>query len=473
MSQEDPAWREVLAALGRAAGVLPGLGPGEHLLAACSGGADSVVLLEALLEARGREGLAVAHVDHGMRPDSGKDREFVESLAREKGLPFLVRPLRMGPPREGTTGETKARELRYRALAEMAREWKADAVATAHHASDQVETILFRIFRGTGIAGLEGMPAARRLWLPGGPWVVRPLLEVPGEVIRAAARERGLPFVEDPTNRETNATRNRIRHEVLPLLLDRLGPKVLRALDTLSREAARFQGALRAEAREWLERAETFQLGPHEEIRLPLPARPLEAEILVEAVRQGVRRLYPDRWIGPPPVFLEACREVALKGREGARAEARGLAAAAVHRGKLVLFRLPLPGPLPEVRLEGPGRVELLAGLSLAVEGPLPLPDPATLKKDAPWKVRLDAKELAFPLTIRSRRPGDRFQPLGTPSPRSLKGFFVARKVPWWRKDLHPLVLDARGRIAWVAGVEISQDHRSRGGKAYALHLLH
>lgn len=471
MSQEEPAWLEVSEALARASRTLPGLAKGERLLAACSGGADSVVLLEALLEARGAEGLAVAHVDHGMRPDSGKDRAFVENLAAKKGLPFLVRPLRMGPPRAGTTGETKARELRYRALAEMAREWRAQAVATAHHASDQVETILFRIFRGTGIAGLEGMPASRRLWLPGGPWVVRPLLQVPGEVIRRAARERGLAFVEDPTNRETNATRNLIRHEILPLLVDRLGPKVLRALETLSREAARFQGALRSEARDLLERAGTFQLGPHREIHLPLPGPGLEAEILVEAVRQGVRRLYPDRWIGPPPVFLEACREVALKGRQGARAEARGLAAAAVHRGKLVLFRLPLPGPLPEVRLEGPGRAELLAGLTLAVEGPFPLPDPGTLKKDAPWKVWLDPEELAFPLTLRSRRPGDRFQPLGTTAPRSLKGFLVSRKIPWWRKDLHPLVVDAKGRIAWVAGVEISQVHKGRDKTAYSLSL--
>ena len=169
MSQEEPAWLEVSEALARASRTLPGLAKGERLLAACSGGADSVVLLEALLEARGAQGLAVAHVDHGMRPDSGKDRAFVENLAAKKGLPFLVRPLRMGPPRAGTTGETKARELRYRALAEMAREWRAQAVATAHHASDQVETILFRIFRGTGIAGLEGMPASRRLWLPRGP----------------------------------------------------------------------------------------------------------------------------------------------------------------------------------------------------------------------------------------------------------------------------------------------------------------
>ncbi len=469
MSQQVSAWPQAVAALEKALAELPGLARGERLLAACSGGADSVVLLEALLEVRGGEGLALAHVDHGMRPGSGKDRAFVEALARKKGLPFLVRPLRMGPPRAGTTGETKARELRYGAFAEMAREWGAGAVATAHHASDQVETILFRVFRGTGIAGLEGMPAARRLWLPRGPWVVRPLLGVQGGVIREAARERGLAFVEDPTNRETNATRNRIRHEVLPLLLDRLGPKVLRALGTLSREAARFQGALREEARALLEGAARFRWGPLEEIRLPLPRRPLEAEVLVEAVRQGVRRLYPERWIGPPPVFLEAAREVAWKGREGARAEARGLAAAAVHRGELVLFRLPLPGPLAEARLEGPGRAEVLPGLTLEVAGPVAPPAPKVLKGEAPYRVWLDGEALEFPLTLRSRRPGDRFQPLGTGSPRSLKGFLVARKVPWWRKDLLPLVVDGKGRIAWVAGVEISHIHRVRAGKAWSL----
>ncbi len=470
-AQKDPGWNQVLDALSRSLGSLPGLQPGKRILLACSGGPDSMVLLHALLEARGPEGLAVAHVDHGMRPGSGKDREFVESAARALDLPFLVRPLRMGPPRPGTTGETRARELRYRALAEMARHWNADAVATAHHASDQVETVLFRIFRGTGIAGLEGMPAARRLWLPEGPWVVRPLLEVPGEVIRAAAREKGLSFVEDPTNRDTNATRNRIRHEVLPLLLDRLGPRVLQALRTLSADAARLQGALRAEAGRVLEERGIRLFGPLREIHLPLPSRPLEGEVLVEAVRQGVRRLYPDRWIGPPPVFLEACRDLALRGREGARAEARGLAAAVRWRGELVLFPLPRPGPLPEVRLEAPGAAELLPGLRILVEGPSSPPGGEVLRREAPAKVRLDASALAFPLTIRGRRPGDRFQPLGTSSPRSLKNFFTARKVPWWRKDLVPLVLDGKGRIAWVGGVEISHTHRVRSGPVYTLSL--
>ena len=472
MAQKEPAWQEVLEALAGAAGKMPGLAPGKRLLVACSGGADSVVLLQGLLETRGKEGLGVAHVDHGMRPGSEKDREFVESLAGDLGLPFLVRPLRMGTPRGGSTGETRARELRYRAFMEMAREWKAGALATAHHASDQVETILFRIFRGTGIAGLEGMPQARRLWLPDGPWVVRPLLEVPGEVIRAAARERGLPFVEDPTNQETNATRNRIRHEVLPLLMNRLGPRVLQALHTLSADAARLQETLRAEAGDLLDRVGIQDFGPLREIHLPLPSRPLDLEILVEALRQGVRRLYPDRWIGPPPVFLEACRKLARKGREGARAEARGLAAAVLYRGEMVLFPLPLPGPLPEISLPGPEEVEILPGLQLKIEGPVPPPDRKAVREAAPFQVYLDARELTFPLTIRSRRQGDEFQPLGTSAPRSLKNFLVSRKVPWWRKDLVPLAVDARGRIAWVAGVEISHPHRVKTTKRCRVYIF-
>lgn len=468
--QYESAWEALLGALRAARARLPGLSAGERLLAACSGGADSVVLLHGLVALRGPEHLAVAHVDHGLRPGARSDRDFVAALAEGLGLPLLERSLALGPPGRGRTGETRARELRYRAFAEMAGDWQAAALATGHHAGDQLETVLFRLLRGTGVAGLEGMPAARRLWLPAGPWVIRPLLEVQGAVLRAAAAEQGFAFVEDPTNQDRNITRNRIRHELLPLLGRSFGPGAAAALRLLSTDAARLQAALRAEGAGLLAGAATARFGPLLETRLPLPRTALAAEALVEAARQGLARLHPGRWTGAPPAFLERVRALLASPREGARALARGLGQVTLQRGEIVLLPHPLPGPLAENELGVPGETELLPGLRLVARLE-PAPSAEALRAAAPFGAWLDEAAVSPPLRVRPRRPEDRFHPLGAPRALSLKRFLVARKVPWWLKDLLPLVVDGSGRILWVAGLEVCHPARIQPRSEAALAL--
>lgn len=186
---------------------------GCTVLCAVSGGADSVCLLD-LVRRLGDVTVLCAHFDHGIRgAESARDAAFVEALCKEWGVPFF--PGRGDVPAyaaaNGLSIETAAREMRYAFLERTAKEQGADVIATAHNLNDNAETILFRMARGTGLRGLTGIPARRGR-------IVRPLLQTPRRDIEEYLIARGIPHVEDSTNAETDAARNRIRLDVLPRL---------------------------------------------------------------------------------------------------------------------------------------------------------------------------------------------------------------------------------------------------------------
>lgn len=205
------------------------LRPGDRVLAAVSGGADSVALLHLLADLRRvlAVDLAAGHVDHGLRATAAEDADFVGDLARSLGLPFLLRRIRCEA--RGQSPEQAAREKRYEALHDMAREAGATRIATGHTATDQAETVILRLLRGSGPLGLAGiLPATRQ-------GVVRPLLCATREEVRDFLRSRGLDWREDPSNSDRRFLRNRVRGEVLPLLRD-LNPRIDFALAALAED---------------------------------------------------------------------------------------------------------------------------------------------------------------------------------------------------------------------------------------------
>jgi tRNA(Ile)-lysidine synthase len=208
---------------------------GDHVLVAVSGGADSLVLLDCLCRIRGALDLrlAVGHVDHGLRPGSAADAEAVLAHAAALGLPaFATRVDVAAAVREGgRTVEEAGRELRTAALAAMARRRRLRVVATGHTATDQAETVLMRLVRGTGPLGLAGIDPARR------DGFVRPLLCATRDEVRRYARAARLPVREDETNRDERHLRNRVRLKLLPLLR-RMNPRIEAALAALADDAA-------------------------------------------------------------------------------------------------------------------------------------------------------------------------------------------------------------------------------------------
>ena len=216
-----------------------------------SGGADSVALLLGL-QALAAEGdpsrLIVAHAEHDLRKTARNDRQFVGDLAERLGLRFVWRELSVVPDPHGAGEgiEGRARRLRYSFLEEVARETGARHVVVAHTADDQAETILSRTFRGTGLAGLGGMAAARELCA--GVALLRPLLAVSRADVRACLAAAGEPWCEDETNADVRYARNFLRHEVLRRIEAGPYPAATESLVRLGSQASRAAAALASAA---------------------------------------------------------------------------------------------------------------------------------------------------------------------------------------------------------------------------------
>jgi tRNA(Ile)-lysidine synthase len=207
----------------------------RRVLAAVSGGADSILLMHMLHESAGALAIevAVGHVNHRIRPEAGEDEAFVRNAAAELGLPFVSasRDVPALAAMSGESLEAAARTARYELLRDMAGQIGCDAIATGHSMTDQAETLLMRMIRGTGPLGLAGIAATTGLG------VVRPLLCMTSAEIRAHAADRGWEFVQDATNFDDYYLRNRIRSQLLPMLLD-FNPRIESLLSGLADDAA-------------------------------------------------------------------------------------------------------------------------------------------------------------------------------------------------------------------------------------------
>ncbi len=219
---------------------------GERVVVATSGGADSVALLLALHDLAGSGRLSlemtVAHLNHGLRGEAAEaDEAFVRALAERLDLPHEVgrADVAAGAARAAGVGlEEAGREARRRFLAAVAADAGARKVALAHHADDQAETVLFHALRGTGVEGLAAMRPRAPLEPDAGVDIVRPMLELSRGEIVVFLRERGEAWREDATNASAAHTRNRLRHEVLPLVAEAVNPRVTGALARLADQAA-------------------------------------------------------------------------------------------------------------------------------------------------------------------------------------------------------------------------------------------
>jgi tRNA(Ile)-lysidine synthase len=235
---------------------LPRLLPaGGGIVVAVSGGPDSVALLT-VLHALDVNPLVVAHINHHLRgPESDADAAFVENLATRFCLPFR---LDHAPIPEHASIEATARQLRYEKLRGIAQSLNISNIATAHTLDDQAETIVMRLLRGTGLTGLGGIPPIRR-WR--GIRIIRPLLHVRRECVVDLLSAAGVGFRTDSSNTDPRFTRNRIRHELLPVMTQNAPPNLVERLGRLSREARRLNRAIIRQAREDIHDCELAKAG--------------------------------------------------------------------------------------------------------------------------------------------------------------------------------------------------------------------
>jgi tRNA(Ile)-lysidine synthase len=337
----------------------------------------------------------------------------------------------------------------------LAKRLAAGAIAVAHTREDQAETFLLRLLRGSGTRGLAAIqPRAGR--------VVRPLLDVARQDLRAYLASRGQPFREDASNADITIPRNRVRHELIPYLESHFSPAVT---DVLAREAAlarQDDEFLRGEAIKLAEGIVLTDVAVRIDVAgLSRAPRALSSRV----VQAALQRLAGSKSIS----FDHVERVLALADGAG---EGRAISLPgqyAVRAGETIVLR---PGRSRiqagansfAFSLSIPGEVELgPQRLAVAVQ---PGPDPGgSIGLPQKWtgrgmEVGVAAGALELPLAVRSRRPGDRFRPLGAPGGRKLQDFLVDRKVPRDDRDLLPLVVDGRDRIVWVVGHAVAEEFR-------------
>jgi tRNA(Ile)-lysidine synthase len=404
---------------------------GARVLTAVSGGSDSVALLSLLLEL-GHQVVA-AHFNHGWRgAESDRDEAFVRDLCRQLGVPLAVGRADSAP---SSALEATGRRLRYAYLHQAALEHRCQRIATGHTRDDQAETVLLRLLRGSGLGGLRAIHAVRS------DGVVRPLLEIGREDLRAYLARRGLSFVEDTSNSDRRFSRNRLRAEVMPALR-RFSPRADQRLADL---AAALAG-----------RAERDHLLAEELLRRGLDAEGgLSAAVLAELPRQ-VRVLVARAWLAAGAGGLQGLnavhlRAVATCSRSGARVELpNGLAVVNEH-GFIRLIRSTSASLPAEALLEESGAVVFDGRWRIASSGAQDraavVEPPADL-----WQAVFDAEQVSPPFLVRAWIHGDRVQPLGLTGRRKLSDVFIDAKIARRERQRLP-VIEASGRILWVPGI--------------------
>jgi tRNA(Ile)-lysidine synthase len=441
---------------------------GDRVVVALSGGPDSTALLAALKAALPLR-LVAAHLDHGLRDPAAceRDRASAEAVAGRLGVPFESgqEDTRAEAKRRGTGSlEAAARAVRYRFLGEVADRHDARIVAVGHTASDQAETVLMRIVRGTGLRGLGGMPRKRRLSRQRPDvLVVRPLLDLTRDDVLAYVADRELPVVHDASNDDPSFTRNRIRQDVLPLLRAVGNPEVDAALLRLADQARAASRTLDRLAGDLLHRAaEGEERWDVASLRDADPAvRSRALSLLVSAyapARAAAKHVHALERVLRRGGATELPGRVLLRAEDGLlrRAQAQD-----TEDEPSVALSLEVPGQVCDeaARLRFSARVVDRGAPGLVVEGA----DPARV-------ALLDAERAAGALAVRRRRAGDRFWPLGAPGRRSLKRFFIDQKVPRHARGSIPVVtLD--GRPVWVVGHRIDDTFRITPTTARVLEL--
>ena len=423
----------------------------SHLGVAVSGGGDSAALFHLLLPVCRARGIAltVLHLHHGLRDEADEDARFVEALAAAAGLPFVSRRAALAArPADGRSLEMAARDARLDFFRHACEEQSLDAVATGHHADDVAETLLLRLARGAGAAGLSGLRPHTHL---GGCRMIRPLLAISGEALRAWLRARNLTWREDASNRDPAIPRNAVRHIVLPHL-EASWTADLRARLCQSAETLREDDAL-------LDTLAEQQFAALAAGGAGLPVDDLLREPL--ALQRRILRHWLYRHANPLAAgfttvqrLLALCREpgdwrATLHGENSVQCRNRQLA-----------FLQPQPerAPPPPAVLAIPtaqplrwGAFELIAtrgtGIFSLANGVGHFPAACTLSAAA-----LEG----CVLTVRARQPGDRIAPTNLHGSKKIQDLYVDAKLPEAQRDAVPLIA-CGDEIAWVPGYRVAR----------------
>ena len=411
---------------------------GSQGLVLTSGGADSAATAAGLVGFLGAAAVTALHLNYALRDDSDRDEQTCRELCERLGIELAVQRPRLG----GGNVQAAAREARYAAAEGVRAQRGLDWVATGHTRTDLAETVLYRLATSPGSRALLGMRPKRGR-------VVRPMLALGRDQVRQLASDAGLPFRDDPTNAGPEYARNRIRNEVLPVLAE-IGTEVEGTIAATQAELAEESDALEALAAEALSESGADAAGA-------ISAEQLSA--LDPAVRRLALRRLAERSVGlPVPLNRSRAGEIwrLVQEPEGGVIELGGGVEAHMEQGH-VRFMAGRASEPPEATLPVPGACRF-GTWEVRAEIEPGVPDP----KGRDLAI-LDPAALAGSLTVRSWREGDRIRPLGLGGTKTLQDLFTDRRVPRSLRHALPVVASG-GRIAWIAGVAVSEEFAAQPG---------
>lgn len=438
-----------------------------------SGGADSMALLFILHAILGPNNLVVAHLDHGWRPDSAQDADYVREIAQSLALPFHAQKL-IRNINSTSSLESDGREARYQFLTAVAASENSTTVAVGHHADDQAETLLMHLLRGSGLRGMRGMLFETSIAAWQDFKIIRPLLSLTKKQIEAYCEAINIRTLADPTNNDDRFLRNKIRHQLLPRL-QTIQPDISSHLSQLAHiVAADYSLINQVEAETW-------------------------PNILVEQ-KEGWLRLHKGRWQELPlslqrgilrtavsqliPTQSEIGFQAIEKARLGAARGYCGSHYSLPHAVQLIVEHesLLLKTQTAAVTIDQP-----LVEAAIPVE--LPLEGQVRLKSDWVLQIRpvhlpnlaqIRLNENLFEafilpmerLYLRNRLPGERIQPLGMNGrSRKLKKVMIEHHIPKELRASWPIVAND-SHIIWLVGHQLDHRARLQAGEQEALHLI-
>lgn len=423
---------------------------GDTVVAAVSGGPDSLAMLDILDHLRDEFSfqLHVVHLNHRIREEAGREAEFVRNFSENRQIPVTI--LEYDIPghlaESGGSLQEAAREVRYRLFQEVAERVGADSIALGHHADDLAETVMMRFLRGAGLEGLVGFTPRSRGHL------IRPLIYVTRSEIEAYCAERELTPCTDPSNAKAVYARNRIRLELLPQLEAEYNPNLRRQLVQMAHLLDEENRVLEELA--YAEYGDTVIAEEQDVIFFHFAAlAKKKPPILRRILRVGMEKLKGNKKNLYLAHYLQM-QELILQGGPGKMLNLpdgyllyRGYRtirlgkAAAIWQEPLGHHLLTVPGTiyLPEADLEIQAEI---------VDGPVIVTG---------QRVALDADRLGKTLLIRSREPGDAFYPLGVGGKQKVKDYLINEKVERFQRDLLPIVTTETGEIVWIAGLRLDE----------------
>ncbi len=424
---------------------------GDNVLVAFSGGPDSCALLYLLFELKKEYGISLCagHINHMLRDkESSEDEKWVKKTCKDLKIPCKTKKKDIKKlKKKGESLEEAARRIRYKALEEITRKFGANKIAFGHNRNDQVETVLFRIIRGTGEDGLGGIPAVRQL--NADIKLIRPLIDVGRKEIERYLESEKINYRIDSSNLDVKFLRNKIRHELIPYL-EKFNPKIQEGLVKVSQISRENSEYIKQNTQQILERIST---------RMP------------DAIKMDIKKLMAY----PHILRNNILREFAGRFKELNYANLKEIEKIIKSKkANLSLYLSPKVKVIKEYANLIIKKVENLEKSTNArafyyifkEDGKFHIPEikknihidirqkssRTPLKFEDARQIYLDADKVKFPLILRTRQKGDRFCPFGMNKEKKLKDFFIDEKIPLAKRDKIPILVSGDSRILWIVG---------------------